>query len=687
MKSKMSLLPRMAVNNIRKNGSTYFPYIGVSIFAMFTYFVFDLILKNDVMQTLPKAFYATVLISIGFGLLGIIMVPFLYYTNSFLIKRRKKELGLYSILGLEKKHIGIMMFWESLIVYTIVMVGAIALGLLFSKLIFLLLLNLVRMPVDVVFTISPAAIVDALLFYAFVTGLNLFVNLIQVGKARPVELMSDSRRGEKEPKHIALWTVLGALTMGAGYYLAASSKLDGMIFMNFFLAVFLVIVGTYFLFTSGSIALLRFLKKRKSYYYRADNFVTVSGMHYRMKKNAASLSNICIFATMVIITVICTVSVWLCTDSIIRFMRPRNFEISFVGRQDENALKQEVSEFAERDALRQEVPDLAERDALRRELEELAAEEEVTLADYLGREFVAIDAYKEKEHFRIVEEEDRFDYANLYDVDLMTVDAYNRMERTCMRLAEDEVLVFTTGPDFGEPEISFGSFVFHVKEELRECGVSKKAQGNSFNARYLIVFAGEEQLRNVAADFGVDADNALVFQMAFTPEGEDISVNAFAEKVNSLFSGKEGFAGIIDYRGDITDLESMYGSLLFIGIFFGAIFLICLLIIMYYKQVTEGFEDQKNFEIMQKVGMSDEEIRRTIRKQILLVFTLPLAGAILHTIVGMKMVMALMRAIGCFEIGLMIWCTVAVCALFAFVYSICYRRTSTAYYRIVRKMN
>ena len=192
MKSKMSLLPKMAVNNIRKNGSTYFPYIGVSIFAMFTYFVFDLILKNDIMHTLPKAVYAAVLVTIGFGLLGIIMVPFLYYTNSFLIKRRKKELGLYSILGMEKKHIGIMMFWESLMVYGIVMAGAIILGLLFSKLIFLLLLNLAGLPVEADFSVSPRAVLDALVFYAFITGLNLFVNLVQVGKARPVELMSES---------------------------------------------------------------------------------------------------------------------------------------------------------------------------------------------------------------------------------------------------------------------------------------------------------------------------------------------------------------------------------------------------------------------------------------------------------------------------------------------------------------
>lgn len=246
MKKRLFLLPSMAVNNIRKNGSTYFPYIGVSIFAMFTFFVFDLIRKNDVMRTIPKAAYANGLVAVGFVLLMLIMVPFLYYTNSFLIKRRKQELGLYSILGMEKKHIGVMMFWESLIVYGIVMAGAIVLGLLFSRLIFLLLLNLAGLPVEAHFSVSPVAIVDALVFYAFVTGLNLFVNLVQVGKARPVELMSGSRKGEKEPKHIWFFGFAGLLALGAGYYMAVASKMDGMIFANFFLAVFLVVLGTYF---------------------------------------------------------------------------------------------------------------------------------------------------------------------------------------------------------------------------------------------------------------------------------------------------------------------------------------------------------------------------------------------------------------------------------------------------------
>ena len=234
MNKHIVLLPRMAVNNIRKNGSVYFPYIGASVFAMFTHFVFGLILKNDLIWKLPKGGYAVMMIQIGYVLLSLIMLPFLYYINSFLIKRRKRELGLYSILGLEKKHIGIMMFWESLFLYLAVSAGAVALGLLFSRLIFLLLLNLAKMSVDVEFTVSPGAIVQTLVFYAVVMGLNLFVNLVQVGKSNPVELMSDSRKGEKEPKRIGIWSLAGLAAMVTGYLLAIRAQLESSVFMAFF---------------------------------------------------------------------------------------------------------------------------------------------------------------------------------------------------------------------------------------------------------------------------------------------------------------------------------------------------------------------------------------------------------------------------------------------------------------------
>lgn len=660
---KVTLLPRLAVSNIRKNGSTYFPYIGVSIFAMFTYLVFDLIQKSDVMSTLPRAVYAGMLIYIGFWLLGIIMVPFLYYTNSFLIKRRKKELGLYSILGMEKKHIGILMFWESLIVYGMVMAGAVALGLLFYRLVFLLLINLAKLPLEVDFSIHPGAVLDTLIFYAVVTALNLFVNLIQVGKARPVELMSESKKGEKKPNAfvIGLMTVLGCILMGTGYLIAVTAKLDSMIFADFFLAVFLVILGTYFLFTSGSIALLYFLKRRKQYYYRAENFVTVSGMLYRMKKNAAGLSNICIFGTMVMITVICTLSVWLGMDSILSIMCPNTFKLSFFGRQEETVIQTK--------------------------LEQLAKDIGVELEDYTAHSYVGVEVYHEDGVMRKPVGSEQYRYENLCDVELMELEDYNRMEETDKKLSPGEVLIFSAGSDWDNEHILLGEQEYRVQEELRQCRLHKKAPGDDYNGWYLVVLQDAKDVEEAATVFDVNSKESMLTEIAANPKGDNTDVDAFFEAVNTSFEGKEDLAGCVDKRQDVADVEAMFGGLLFVGIFFGAIFLICLMIIMYYRQITEGFEDQKNFDIMQKVGMSDEEIRRTIRKQILLVFALPLAGAMCHTIVGMKMVIVLMSALRFVEVPLMLGCTMAVCTVFAVLYGICYRRTSATYYRIVKRMN
>lgn len=660
MKKYALLMPKMAMSNIRKNGSVYFPYIGVSIFAIFTYFVFDLILKNDIMYRLPKGVYTLVLIQIGFVLLGIIMVPFLYYTNSFLIKRRKRELGLYSILGLEKKHIGIMMFWESAMIYVIVAAAAIVLGLLFSRLIFLLLLNLAKMPVDVEFTISIKAIGDTLIFYAFIMGLNLFVNLIQVGKANPVELMSDARRGEKEPRRIGLWSLLGLAALGMGYYLALKARLDSHVFLDFFLAVFLVIIGTYFLFTSGSIAVLRLCRRKKKFYYRPENFITVSGMLYRMKKSAASLSNICVFSTMVIITVVCTVTVYLGMDAILTSGFSRKFEIILLGE------------------------DRAEGSAVKEGTAALAAKHGITLEEELEYTCVEVRAYQDGNSFVPEDPEGRgYGWKSLK---MMTREEYKLLEGADESLMPAEVLVFSAGIDFGYGSISFAGEEYSVKRELTKSRVEEKHSDDTFGNVYLLVFADREELLRAACVYREDAMGAANYYYGFEPVGEEAAVDAFSAELSRYAGSLEGFAGYEDHRANMKEGEGMYGGLLFIGIFFGSIFLICLLIIMYYKQITEGFEDQKNFEIMQKVGMGDEEIRRTIRKQISMVFGLPLVGAILHTAVGMRMVYMLLGAIGFFEIFLLIGCTAAGCLVFALVYGFSYRRSSQAYYRIVRHM-
>nr|WP_300837404.1 ABC transporter permease [uncultured Acetatifactor sp.] len=634
-KRPASLLPRMAVSNIRKNTTTYLPYIGISTFAMFTYFVFDLILKNDIMYNLPKGVYTLILVNIGFWLLGIIMVPFLYYTNSFLIKRRKKELGLYSMLGLEKKHIGIMMFWESLIVYACVMAGAIVLGLVFSRLIFLLLLNLAKMQVDVEFTVSPKAITDSLLFYAFITALNLTVNLVQVGKANPVELMSDSRKGEKEPRHILPLSIIGICAMAAGYYTALSSKLATQVC---------------------------FLKRRKKFYYRPEHFVTVSGMLYRMKKNAASLSNICVFSTMVIITAVCTVVVYLDMDTIVSSNFRRVFEITCFG----NAA-------ADAPALQQDAKALAEAN-------HVALEEEFLF------DSIELSTKKEGNSFLFWDGSGNM-YTEMEIVLLMTQDEYELMTGTSVALASDEALIYSSGPDFAMDTICFETLEYRVKEELYECGISRKTPNSAFSNTYLAVLSDKEQTEKVCAAFQIDSAQSHTYFYGFNAQGEDADVDTFSAALSQRLNTVSGFAGYSDHRAGMADQRSMYGGLLFIGIFFGLIFLICLLIIMYYKQLTEGFEDQKNFEVMQQVGMSDKEIRRTIRTQISMVFGLPLLGAVLHTAVGMRMVYMLLGAIGFFESALLFGCTAAGCLVFAVVYCFSYKRTSMAYYRIVRQMD
>ena len=663
MKKNRRLLPGLAAGNIRKNSATYLPYLGISIFAMFTYFVFDLILKNDIIYTLPRGNYAVLLIDVGFYLLGFIMVPFLYYTNSFLIKRRKRELGLYSILGLEKKHIGVMMFWESLMLYIIVTISALVLGLLFSRLLFLILLNMTGMPVDVDFVISLEAVMDMLTFYGLVTLINLAVNLVQVGKSNPIELMSEAKGGERQPRFLPVWTLLGVLTLGLGYFLAMTARFDSYIFSNFFIAVLSVVAGTYFLFTSGSIVFLQMMKSRKKLYYRPDNFITVSGMLYRMKKSAAGLSNICIFSTMAIITVVCSVTVYLGMDTIVKVAYEKEFESVFQGK------------------------NTVDREALKDGIYTLAEETGTEIADYVDCAYVSVSAYVKDGHFYDLQSYDSYmAYQDMYGVALTTLEEFNRMEGEGKELESSQVLVYSTGADAGWESVVFGGKSFSVREELEDCSFGVKMEGNHVDPTYLIVAANEGELAELAQVLGVNSNNAWIYRCGFNASGEDALLDTFSGELYTFIAGMPGYAGFDDHREHMVELKSSYGGLLFVGIFYGLIFLICLVVTMYYKQVTEGFEDQRNFEIMQKIGMSDGEIRRTIKKQIRMVFLLPLAGAFLHTAVGMRMVGMLMGAIRFYEKGLLFGCAALVSLFFALVYIFCYRRTSQAYYRIVRQM-
>ena len=658
----------MAWKGILRNGNVYFPYLIAGIFSVFTYFVFTSILHNDIIKVLPRSGYAWMTLYMGKGILSLILILFLVYANSFLVKRRQKEFGLYHILGLEKKHIGIMLFFETILLYAGAVAGGVLFGMVLSKLLFLMLLRMCNLSVEVSFVFYPEAFRETIVYFLWVFGVNFAVGLLQVGKARPIELMSGSKKGEKEPRFLPVYALAGVAALAFGYYCSVTSKVDSMIFVDFVLAVSLVIVGTYLLFASGSIAFLKWMKGRKKFYYKPGNFVTISGMLYRMKKNAAGLSNICIFSTMVIITLICTVSLHLGMDSLVHFVHPYDMTALYG---EEKIAKEEVA---------QEIAALEEKYGLA-----------ATRVDIYDR--IRLAVRKEGDRFVMRKDNVRFsDYAEDYRLEIITAPEYERIENRTVDLQDNEVLLHCSGRDYGYDSVDFMGVKLQVKEELTSFFPYPKAADNTFGACYVMVVKDrqvqEQCVRAWAEANGVTDMEAFLESdyrfIGIVLAGEDAQKNAFLGEFAQWCQSRPGFFDLTDNVEGRRDLGTMYGALLFLGILFGLIFFMCLILIMYYKQITEGYEDRNSFDIMQKVGMSDREIRGTVRRQILMVFGLPLAGAVMHTAAGMVMVKGLMGAVSFFRVDLLFWCTIAVIVIFMAVYGVSYTMTAKTYYRIVR---
>lgn len=664
------ILPRLAWKGIVGNGTVYYPYLGAGIVSVFIYFVFSSILHNDIIAILPKSAYAWIFLAIGRVLLGMILIPFLFYTNSFLIKRRKKEIGLYNLLGLEKKHIGIMMFTESAITYMIAVAAGIVGGTVFSKFLFLLLLRMTGLPVDVKFTFSFLAFGETAVFFLGVYAFCFLSNLIQVGRARPSELLAGGKKGEKEPGFLWLWAFIGFSALGTGYWIAVSSEADSMIFIHFFLAIFLVVAGTYFLFTSGSVAYLKLLKKRKGFYYKPSNFITISGMLYRMKKSAASLVNICIFSTMAMITLICTSSLYLGLGGMMDFNFPFDVDVFWQKIQmGENGEKIKAAELEQKYG--------------------------VKIDPYLTYEKIALRCGQEGEKLGMAYDTSYIGHpypGKNYDVNLLLLEDYNKIEDREIKLEDGEVLVFSSGPDYGYDKIIFFGNEFRVKEEPETFMIAPKSVNNKEGELFLIV--KEEGVKKMLVKAWAEANGVEDVKgllegshqaVRLDVKGEEEARGRFAEEFGDWCRNSPGcvrFENNLDWR---SDWKSMYGGLLFIGILFSIVFIMCLVLIMYYKQIAEGYEDQNAFTIMQKVGMSDGEIKGTIHKQILIVFFVPLIGAVMHTCAGLVMVSKLFAVLRFFDIGLLVGCGAAVMTIFALFYGGSYVVTARTYYRIVSR--
>lgn len=654
--AKHALLPKLAFSGIRKNGSVYIPYLAASSIAVAIFFIFSAVSQNKLMKNIPYSDYVVMLMYIGQFLLCVILAPFLSSINSFLIKRRKLELGLYSILGLEKKHIGIIMVIETIINYFISVFCGIIIAIVFSKFIFMLLLNLTGLPISTDFTVSPISFIITFIYFGAVSLFNLGVNLFKVSMTNPIELFKSSKKGEKQPKHVVLRTVFGILFMGGGYFIALTAKLDSSIFLTFLFAVWLVVMGTHFLFTSGSISFIKSCMKNKKFYYRKENFITISGMLYRLKKSASGLVNICIFGTMAIITLICTISLFLGQNEVIKESYPMEAEYFF-----------NADSSYDTSAFDGYIRDLSSADSVR-------------IKDRIDFAYAKLSIIEKDGQF-LKYESNGMSYPS--DMRLITIADYNKIQNENKTLSENEVLLFSSGTDYGKSVINIHGAEFSVKEELKNLSFVTKVPQNPQGSDYYIVMSSTESIDREITAFGYDK-SCINYCVHFNMDGDETAkrsfLNALDEKFNALTEHHVS-GNIYDYS---DDLHALYGGLLFLGIFFGIIFSVCMILIMYYKQISEGFEDKANFDIMRKVGMSDDEVKKTIRRQVQMIFLIPISAAILHTIIAVKIISMMMVLLKIYSLNLIILCALGVIAVFGIFYAISYAVTARAYYKIVK---
>lgn len=654
---RRSFFPQLALRNLRKNSRVYLPYILASIGTIMMFYILCSMAFNDGLGSMYGGGQMTIILRLGIIVVGLFAVIFLLYTNSFLIKRRKKEIGLYNILGLGKRHLGKMMFFETLYVALFSIVIGLFLGMLLSKLMLALLLKMVSFPVPLGFSVSLNGILLTSILFGAIYLLALISNLVQVGRAKPVELMSGSQYGEREPKTKWLLALIGVFTLGGGYYIAQTVEALVKVIGMFFVAAILVIIGTYCLFTAGSIAVLKVMKKSKSFYYRTKNFTSVSGMLYRMKKNAVGLANICILSTMVLVMISSTVSLYIGIDDTLETVHPR--EVMAI-RYGENSSDIEGMNRAMDTALSR------------------AGVEERGRLSYRYFDLILTDEGVKDQRYYQAEKYYVYYFLPLSD--------FNVLEGESLSLREGEVIVcgggYGAGDTFEIPDIGFSakvrdarpSFSLHHREDDL-ADMSLHIVVSDFEKAFADIQAASSTLGSkpyissiVGADIGRDKETEQLVAYELRAALDEIGLSA-----NITLRSSERF-----------EFVTLYGGLLFLGIFLGTLFSMATAMIIYYKQVSEGFEDKECFTIMQKVGMGFGEVKETIRRQILIVFFLPLAASVVHIAFAFKMITRMLSVMLISNMRLFALCTGATILGFALIYTVVFALTARSYYKIVK---
>ena len=672
---------KLAVTNLKNNGKSYVPYILASAFSVMMYYIMDNLYRNR--SLVEKGSPLAIMLSYADAVLLIFSVIFLFYINSFLIKRRKKELGIYNILGMGKGHLGKMHFLESVITTVTSIIGGILAGILLGKLVYLVLLKILHLKRDIVYMISPVSIGITAAIFGGIFFVMFLYNLVQMKLSNPIELLRGGNTGEREPKTKWLMTIIGIACLAGGYYISLTTKEPLQALGQFFIAVLLVVVGTYALFMAGSITLLKILRRKKSYYYKTRHFTAVSGMIYRMKQNAVGLANICILSTMVLVMVSMTVSLYGGMNDVITTRFPYEAQItsSGISQKEEEQIEEIIKNMTKKNHT---VPTSQ-------------------IRFHIGR-FTTVYNNKTKKFDMMA----AGDYANSNAVDLVMIPLsdYNQTEGKNVNLKENEVLLYhrnhnrndnrshkksDTDTQKDKKVIQLNSRSYKVVDELDRLAIAK-ADTTSFIDGWYVVVKDSSIITSYLKDIYENSNiydelkeyyGKIQYSYSFNLNGSRENRAKTAKSIQKQLQKKITNCSVESRELSRESFYELYGGFLFIGIFLGIIFLMATTLIIYYKQISEGYDDRERYQIMQKVGMSKKEVRQSIRSQVLLVFFLPLIMAVIHLAFAFKIITKLLSMLNLTNVSLFFMYTVGTVAVFAVIYAVIYSITAKEYYKII----
>ena len=651
------LYGRLALSNLKKNGKIYLPYLLTCIGTVMMFYLMQFLYTNPWVKT-----HASLVMVLGMGcvVVGLFAFIFLFYTNSFLMKQRKKEIGLYNILGMEKRHIGRIMAYESIFIGLCGIGTGLLCGILFSKLMLLLLARLLGFQIGVSFYVSVGSVLTSIIFFGIIFTLTLIYNLQQIHLAKPVELLQGGNTGEKEPKTKWVLAILGIVTLGVGYYMALTTKSPIEALAWFFVAVILVIIGTYSVFTAGSIAGLKFLRNRKKYFYKLNHFTSVSGMIYRMKQNAVGLANICILSTMVLVMISTTSSLFIGSEDALRNQNPRDIFVNG-----------------------HEVP-LETQESILKIFKSTLKSEGVKGEDLVAYSYREI--YLDKTPEGLVNNNGKMNMESTAYVRLIPVEEYNRMENKNVKLNENEALVYSTNVDYVKNEKLFKDLDIRAIRQVDHLSVENLYYSSYMDVSFIVV--NQQQIKDLVKLYDKENDQKeYTMYIGVNADIESEKQIKLSDQIYKNIEKAEGMHyGALSYgciASDKDEFLSVYGGLFFLGIFLGTLFTMAMILIIYYKQISEGYDDKRRFEIMQKVGMSKKEVKKSIQSQVKTVFFIPLVTAVIHLAFAFNMIRKLLSVLNLTNVTLFIICTLVTVLVFTILYAVVYTLTAKTYYKIV----